>query len=59
MRHQSDLDCNDKYLEDYNTNLKVAPPIRDSLSREALIKGIKNGTIDCRLVYYPLISGKY
>ena len=38
---------NDEYLEDYNTNLKVAPPIRDSLSREALIKGIKNGTIDC------------
>ena len=20
---------------------------------------LKNGTIDCRLVYYPLISGKY
>jgi dihydroorotase len=38
---------NDKHLEDYNTNLKVAPPIRDSFSREALIKGIRNGTIDC------------
>ena len=37
----------DEALQEYNTDLKVAPPIRDSSSREALIKGIKDGTIDC------------
>ena len=38
---------NDEALLNYNTNLKVAPPIRNNLSREALIKGIKQGVIDC------------
>ena len=37
----------DESLQHYNTNLKVAPPIRDSQSRKALIEAIKNGTIDC------------
>ena len=37
----------DEALQDYNTDLKVAPPIRDPSSREALIKGIKDGVIDC------------
>ena len=38
---------NDEDLVNYNTNLKVAPPIRDDSSRKALIKGIKQGVIDC------------
>ena len=32
---------------DYDTNFKVAPPIRDIRSRRALIQGIKDGIIDC------------
>ncbi len=38
---------NDEALLNYNTNLKVAPPIRNDISRNALIKGIKQGVIDC------------
>ncbi len=38
---------NDEALLNYNTNLKVAPPIRNDISRNALIKGIKEGVIDC------------
>ena len=38
---------NDEDLLNYNTNLKVAPPIRNDLSRKALIKGVKQGVIDC------------
>ena len=38
---------NDEDLVNYNTNLKVAPPIRSDISRKALIKGILDGTIDC------------
>tara|TARA_B100002052_G_scaffold280893_1_gene289434 strand:- start:3364 stop:4656 length:1293 start_codon:yes stop_codon:yes gene_type:complete len=38
---------NDEALLDYNTNLKVAPPIRNDFSREALINGLKEGIIDC------------
>ena len=37
----------DEALLNYNTNLKVAPPLRNDLSRKALIKGIKQGVIDC------------
>ena len=37
----------DESLQSYNTDLKVAPPIRDDFSRKALIKAIKDGTIDC------------
>ena len=37
----------DEDLYDYDTNFKVAPPIRDIRSRKALIKGIKDGIIDC------------
>ena len=37
----------DEALYEYDTNFKVAPPIRDIRSREALIQGIKDGTIDC------------
>ncbi len=37
----------DDDLETYDTNLKVAPPIRGKEDKKALIEGIKNGTIDC------------
>ena len=37
----------DEALYEYDTNFKVAPPIRDLESRKALIQGIKNGIIDC------------
>ena len=37
----------DEALYDYDTNFKVAPPIRDTRSRRALIQGIKDGIIDC------------
>ena len=38
---------NDNALSEYNTNFKVAPPIRTEKDRKALIKGLKDGTIDC------------
>ena len=38
---------NDKALITYNTNLKVAPPIRTENDRKALIAAISDGTIDC------------
>ena len=38
---------NDTSLYNYDTNLKVAPPIRSDISRKALIKGVLDGTIDC------------
>jgi len=38
---------NDEALITYNTNLKVAPPIRTEIDREALIAALGDGTIDC------------
>ena len=38
---------NDSALNTYNTNLKVAPPIRAEEHRIALIDALKDGTIDC------------
>jgi dihydroorotase len=38
---------NDSNLMDYDTNLKVAPPIRTEEDRIALISGVKEGIIDC------------
>ena len=38
---------NDEALTSYNTNLKVAPPIRTESDRKALIEAVKDGTIDC------------
>ena len=38
---------NDDALKDYNTNLKVAPPIRTENDRKSLIKAVADGTIDC------------
>ena len=36
----------DEDLTDYDTNLKVNPPLRTKKDRDALREGIKNGTID-------------
>lgn len=36
----------DANLTDFNTNFKVMPPLRDESDRKALIKGLKDGTID-------------
>ncbi len=36
----------DEDLHEYDTNLKVNPPLRTKKDRDALRKGIKNGTID-------------
>lgn len=38
---------NDTALQTYDTNLKVAPPIRDESDRQALIAGLRDGTLDC------------
>ena len=38
---------NDTELMNYDTNLKVAPPIRSEKDRQALIQGLKDGSIDC------------
>ena len=37
----------DEDLISYNTNLKVAPPIRSEKDKKALIAAVKSGTIDC------------
>ena len=37
----------DEDLASYDTNLKVNPPLRTSADRQALMDGIKDGTIDC------------
>jgi dihydroorotase len=34
-------------LRDYDTNLKVNPPLRTTSDREALLLGVRDGTIDC------------
>jgi len=36
----------DSCLESFNTNFKVKPPIRGAKDRQALIEGVKDGTID-------------
>ncbi len=37
----------DEDLRTYDTNLKVNPPLRTKENRQALIKGLLDGTIDC------------
>ena len=37
----------DNDLQSFDTNLKVAPPIRSISDKKALIKAVKDGTIDC------------
>tara|TARA_Y100000590_G_scaffold430708_1_gene544613 strand:+ start:284 stop:1582 length:1299 start_codon:yes stop_codon:yes gene_type:complete len=41
------LALTDANLSSYNTNAKVAPPLRTDNDRRALIEGLKDGTIDC------------
>ena len=37
----------DADLHDYDTNLKVNPPLRTDADREAIIDALKDGTLDC------------
>ena len=41
------LFATEKILENYNSNAKVAPPIRTEEDRASLIKGLQLGIIDC------------
>jgi dihydroorotase len=41
------LQFTDQDLSDYDTNLKVNPPYRTENDRSALIKAVKDGTVDC------------
>ncbi|MBX7205990.1 MAG: dihydroorotase [Bacteroidia bacterium] len=36
----------DAHLADYDTNLKLTPPLRSESDRKALLKGLKDGVID-------------
>ncbi|MBE0432793.1 dihydroorotase [candidate division WOR-3 bacterium] len=38
---------NDEVLESLDVNFKVNPPIRSEVDRQAIIEGLKDGTIDC------------
>ncbi|TLP79742.1 dihydroorotase [Maribacter sp. ACAM166] len=40
------LKITDDVLEDFDTQFKVMPPLRTAADTKALLKGIKNGTID-------------
>jgi dihydroorotase len=37
---------NDEELSDFDTNYKVNPPLREKIDQDAIIKGLKDGTID-------------
>ncbi len=37
----------DEDLMDYDTDLKVNPPIRNDSDRDALLEAVKNGLVDC------------
>lgn len=41
------LVLNDQILRGYDAAYKVTPPIRSEQDRKALVKGLKDGTIDC------------
>ena len=41
------LALTENFLENYNTNAKVAPPLRRDEDRKMLISGLLDGTIDC------------
>lgn len=38
---------NDQTLESFDTNFKVNPPLRSEHDRQAVIQGLRDGTIDC------------
>jgi len=37
----------DDAMKEYDTNLKVNPPLRTESDRQALLKGLADGTVDC------------
>lgn len=37
----------DEHVGEYNTNLKMCPPLRSAEDREAMLEGLVDGTIDC------------
>ena len=37
----------DDIITDFNTNTKVSPPVREERDRQAIIEGLKDGTLDC------------
>ena len=37
----------DDVIRDFNTNTKVNPPIREEIDKQAIIAGLKDGTLDC------------
>ena len=41
------LSFTDDILLDYDTNAKVAPPIRSKIDQKSLVDAVKNGVIDC------------
>jgi len=40
------LTLTEEYLKEYNTNYKMNPPLRTEENREALLQGLRDGTID-------------
>lgn len=43
----ANLIWNDTALSEFNSNFKLVPPLRSEKDRKALIKGVKDGIIDC------------
>ncbi|NIM20381.1 MAG: amidohydrolase family protein [Candidatus Latescibacteria bacterium] len=41
------ISLEEKDLETYDTNFRVNPPLRSAEDREAIIEGLKDGTLDC------------
>jgi len=41
------LALTDEAIHSYDTNTKMAPPLRSAADREALIEGLSDGTLDC------------
>ena len=37
----------DEIIRSYDTNTKVNPPIREEIDRQAILEGLKDGTLDC------------
>lgn len=41
------LQFTDQIMSEFDPNYKVLPPLRQATDREALVQGLKDGTIDC------------
>ncbi len=37
----------DEIIKTYDTNTKVNPPIREEIDKQAILQGLKDGTLDC------------